>query len=40
MIPGELLPEPCEIELNAGLGRGLTSSSDGWILKVIVGKAF
>jgi hypothetical protein len=34
----DLLDGP--LELNAGLGRGLTAASDGWIVKLIVGKAF
>jgi hypothetical protein len=28
------------VDLNAGIGRGLTSDSDRWILKFIVGKRF
>ncbi len=27
-------------EFNAGIGRGLTNSSDGWVLKIILGRRF
>ena len=37
-LVGDLLDGP--IELNAGLGRGLTRASDGWTIKVIVGRVF
>jgi hypothetical protein len=35
---GDLLDGP--IELNVGLGRGLTDATDAWTLKAIVGKTF
>jgi hypothetical protein len=34
----DLLDGP--IELNLGVGRGLTAASDGWTMKLIVGKVF
>jgi hypothetical protein len=37
-LAGDLLDGP--IELNAGVGRGLTAASDDWIVKAIVGKTF
>jgi hypothetical protein len=37
-LVGDLLDGP--IELNAGVGHGLTDASDAWTVKVIVGKAF
>ena len=37
-LVGDLLDGP--IELNAGVGHGLTDASDAWTIKMIVGKAF
>jgi hypothetical protein len=37
-LAGDLLDGP--VELNVGVGRGLTAASDEWIVKAIVGKAF
>ena len=37
-LAGDLLGGP--IELNVGLGRGLSAVTDAWTLKVIVGKTF
>jgi hypothetical protein len=37
-LVGDLLDGP--IELNVGLGRGLTDATDAWTVKAIVGKTF
>ena len=37
-LVGDLLDGP--VEVNAGVGHGLTAASDAWTLKVIVGKTF
>jgi hypothetical protein len=37
-LAGDLLDGP--IELNLGVGRGLTEASDDWTIKMIVGKVF
>lgn len=37
-LVGDLLGGP--LDVNAGVGRGLTPASDDWIVKVILGKAF
>jgi hypothetical protein len=37
-LVGDLLDGP--LELNAGVGRGLTAATDDWTFKVIVGKTF
>jgi hypothetical protein len=37
-LVGDLLEAP--VDLNLGVGHGLTESSDAWTIKMIVGKAF
>jgi hypothetical protein len=37
-LVGDLLDGP--VELNVGLGRGLTDASDAWTIKMIVGRTF